>query len=646
MFISNYEDLRNKLLSRYSITSLIQLEYNAFEPACVPVCTFILTKTSKNYVKGGFIKLSEFKGHKNQAPKTLEAIRNPEKCNYLFHACSNDFKSIPGEPIAYWITEKVKNAFSEHDSLTSVSHLRQGLSTTNNDRFIRFWHEPQLLKSSLYGVLDDLKWRPINKGGSYRKWFGNNDFLVNWECEGQEIKLVGGVTRNSHLYFKKGITWSSISSSNLSARIHNDKFIFSDVGQVLFNYAEGTFNKIISFLNSCVSSHLLSTISPTLHFHSGYLGKLPANFEENLNVDIEEAIKLSKQDWDSFETSWDFQTHPLVKLTVASEQLPAKRRSLKEAFQIWEAQSETNFQELKRLEEENNRYWIDAYGLQDELTPEVPDGQITIRRADLERDIKSLISYAVGCMMGRYSLDAPGLIHAGQPFDPSRHTKFPADNDAILPITDQAYFDDDIVSRFVEFVKVAFGPETLTENLDFIANALKLKSGETAQDRIRRYFVTEFISDHIRTYKKRPIYWLFTSGKKRAFGALVYLHRYTPDTVGRIRTDYILELQVKLDKEIERLQAQAETATTTAAKRAAAKRLKDLQDQQLELRDYQAKVQTFGDRRIALDLDDGVAYNYTRFKGIVYEGTDLKMKDLEAKAQWKLDLIKEQLSEP
>jgi hypothetical protein len=233
MFISNYEDLRNKLLSRYSITSLIQLEYNAFEPACVPVCTFILTKTSKNYVKGGFIKLSEFKGHKNQALKTLEAIRNPEKCNYLFHACSNDFKSIPGEPIAYWITEKVKNAFSEHDSLTSVSHLRQGLSTTNNDRFIRFWHEPQLLKSSLYGVLDDLKWRPINKGGSYRKWFGNNDFLVNWECEGQEIKLVGGVTRNSHLYFKKGITWSSISSSNLSARIHNDKFIFSDVGQVL-----------------------------------------------------------------------------------------------------------------------------------------------------------------------------------------------------------------------------------------------------------------------------------------------------------------------------------------------------------------------------------------------------------------------------
>ncbi|MGB6015561.1 MAG: hypothetical protein WBG32_12590, partial [Nodosilinea sp.] len=275
---------------------------------------------------------------------------------------------------------------------------------------------------------------------------------------------------------------------------------------------------------------------------------------------------------------------------------------------------------------------------------EVPDDQITIRRADLERDIKSLISYAVGCMMGRYSLDAPGLIHAGQPFDPSRHTTFSADADAILPITDQAYFDDDIASRFVEFVKVAFGPETLTENLDFIANALKLKSGETAQDRIRRYFVNEFISDHIRTYKKRPIYWLFTSGKKRAFGALVYLHRYTPDTVGRIRTDYILELQVKLDKEIERLQAQADAATTTAAKRAAAKRLKDLQDQQLELRDYQAKVQTFGDRRIALDLDDGVAYNYTRFKGIVYEGTDLKMSDLEKKAQWKLDLLENKQS--
>ncbi|PSB54566.1 SAM-dependent methyltransferase, partial [Chroococcidiopsis cubana CCALA 043] len=301
--------------------------------------------------------------------------------------------------------------------------------------------------------------------------------------------------------------------------------------------------------------------------------------------------------------------------------------------------SEYAFRELQRLEEENNRYWIEAYGLQDELTPEVPDDQITIRRADLDRDIRSLISYAVGCMMGRYSLDKPRLIHAGQPFDPTLHQSFPASSNAIIPITDQAYFDDDIVTRFIEFLRVAYSPETLTENLNFIANALKLKNGESAQERIRRYFVQEFISDHIQTYKKRPIYWLFTSGKKRAFGALVYLHRYNEDTLARIRTDYVLELQVKLDGEIARAQQQLDNASSSAAKKAATNRLKELQAQQLELRDYQAKLQTLADARITLNLDDGVAYNYTRFKGLVYEGSDLKMADLEKASQWKRELL-------
>lgn len=340
---------------------------------------------------------------------------------------------------------------------------------------------------------------------------------------------------------------------------------------------------------------------------------------------------LSRQDWDNFETSWDFQIHPLL--------CDKSIHQLSQAFDIWKTESEQAFQLLKQLEEENNRYWIKAYGLQDELTPEVPDDQITIRRADLSRDIRSLISYAVGCMMGRYSLDKPGLIHAGQPFDPSQHITFPADSDAILPITDAAYFDDDIVSRFVEFIKTAYGENTLKENLNFIANALTLREGESAQERIRRYFLTEFISDHIQTYKKRPIYWLFTSGKNRAFGALVYLHRYTPNTVGQIRTNYVLELQRKLAGEIERTQKQLDTATASAAKKTIQRRLKTLRDQDAELTTYQAKLQTFADQRIELDLDDGVAYNYTRFKGILYEGTDLKMADLEKKAQWKLDLL-------
>lgn len=279
--------------------------------------------------------------------------------------------------------------------------------------------------------------------------------------------------------------------------------------------------------------------------------------------------------------------------------------------------------------------------MQDELTPEVPEELITIRKADLGRDIKSLLSYAVGCMMGRYSLDTPGLVHAGQPFDANRHQKFPADADALLPVTGEAYFQDDIVSRFQEFLKVAYGSEHLSENLEFIANALGRKGNEGALQTIRRYFVTEFASDHIQTYKKRPIYWLFTSGKRRVFNAFVYLHRYTPDTIARLRTDYVLELQSRLDAELLRTEAEVLSASGPA-KRAAEKRVNDLKLDIQELKVYQEKVQKFAEERIELDLDDGVAYNYTRFRGIVYEGATLKMDDLEKKAQWKLDLLKAQ----
>jgi type II restriction/modification system DNA methylase subunit YeeA len=375
-------------------------------------------------------------------------------------------------------------------------------------------------------------------------------------------------------------------------------------------------------------------MNPTLNFQVGNVANIPTIELPDYSLVCgfaEQTIAISRQDWDNFETSWDFQTHPLLRYNTPK---------LSEALKNWETDSKNAFQQLKQLEEENNKYWIEAYGLQDEITPEVPDKQITIRRADQNRDIRSFISYAVGCMMGRYSLDQPGLIHAGQPFDPTQHTIFPADIDAIIPITDQAYFDDDIVNRFVEFIRVAYSPETLTENLDFIADTLTRRSGETSRDRIRRYFLTEFISDHIQTYKKRPIYWLFTSGKNRAFNALVYLHRYKEDTLARLRTDYVLEQQVKLDGETARTQQQFDNATNSVAKKAATKRLKELQTQQLELRDYQAKLQTMADARIKLDLDDGVAYNYTRFKGLVYEGSDLKMADLEKAAQWKLELLK------
>jgi type II restriction/modification system DNA methylase subunit YeeA len=517
--------------------------------------------------------------------------------------------------------------------------------TADNQRFIRCWYEVFFKKIGfrLSSREDSLKskcrWFPYQKGGEFRNWYGNQDWVVDWENDGYRLLnmqsegyKVGSTNHNLEYIFKSAIVWSKVTSSNPCFRYSAKGFLFDDASGVCIINEQENEKLILGLLCSKINALFLSIINPTLNIQPGNMAVLPIKLCLSHEIDnvVESIITISRQDWDNFETSWDFQTHPLLRHNT---------KHLSQAFDIWQNQAETAFRELQRLEEENNRYWIEAYGLQDELTPEVTDNQITIRRADINKDIRSLMSYAVGCIMGRYSLDKPGLIHAGQPFDPGLHQTLTASSDAIIPITDQAYFDHDIVNRFVEFLRVAYSPDTLTENLNFIANALTLKNGESPLERIRRYFLQEFISDHIQTYKKRPIYWLFTSGKKRAFGALVYLQRYNEDTLARLRTDYVLELQVKLDGEIARAQQQLDTATSTTAKKAANKRLKELQDQQLELRDYQAKLQHLADARIKLDLDDGVAYNYTRFKGLVYEGADLKMADLEKASQWKREIV-------
>ncbi len=488
------------------------------------------------------------------------------------------------------------------------------------------------------------KWFPYNDGGSFQKWYGNNESVVNWFCDGIEPKG-HAVERNNgghwsrylvslDYFFRPGITWTAISSSSFAARRFGNGFLFSSAGMCLFPNGEQDVDSVMTLLNSKVGQYFLNITSPTINYGAGEIGRIP--FLSKVEIDRPKTIannlvNQTKVDWDNFETSWDFQTHPLLR--TSSPKLSA-------AFTAWQQQAKASFDELKRLEEENNRYWIEAYGLEGELSPEVPEEQITIRRADLERDVKSLISYAVGCMMGRYSLHKPGLRFAGGAFDLSRFEgDFLPDDDGIIPITDRAYFEDDIVTRFEDFLRVAYGAEHLRENLEFVADALTRKSGESARERVRRYFMSEFMSDHIRAYSKRPIYWLFTSGKGRSFGALVYLHRYKEETLAQMRTAYLLELQAKLDAERERLEGEVETASGAGAKKVAQRRLKEVGAQILELREYHDKVQHAADKRIGVDLDDGVAYNYTKFKGLLYEGSDLKMKDMEKKSQWKRDLL-------
>ena len=652
MFLSSYEELRKKILNNYQILTLLHMDNNVMRIAFGTSAFTLRNKQDTNF-QGAYtwFEISDL-DEQGESPKVFPGLNERNKKAPLgkgiFYTSGNDFSKIPGSAIAYWVSDKVLNIFEKSIPLSQFAEPRLGMATGNNDRFLRLWYEVSFLrigfgkKSREEAKVSERRWFPYNKGGECRKWYGNNEFLVNWENDGyllQSLKHPSGRiwahNFNLDYIFKPSITWSFITSSYFSIRKSEQGFLF-DVGGSSAFPSEAYIDFLTGFLCSNVAYEYIKIINPTLNLQAGNIANLPIIQSKNtlyINQISEQAIDISHQDWDNFETSWDFQTHPLLRY---------KTPKLSEAFKNWQTDSENAFQQLQQLEEENNKYWIEAYGLQDELTPEVPDDQITIRRADPNRDICSLISYAVGCLMGRYSLDKPGLIHAGQPFDPTQHTIFAADNDAILPITDQAYFEDDIVNRFIEFISIAYSPETLTENLDFIADTLTRKSGETSRDRIRRYFLTEFISNHIQTYKKRPIYWLFTSGKNRAFNALVYLHRYSPDTLARLRTDYVLQLQVKLDGEISRTQNQFENGTTSAAKKAATKRLKQLQTQQLELRDYQALLQTKADARIQLDLDDGVAYNYTRFKGLVYEGSDLKMADLEKAAKWKLELLKQE----
>ena len=455
-------------------------------------------------------------------------------------------------------------------------------------------------------------WYPMTKGGDYRKWYGNNEYVVNWRNNGEEIKY--WVTHNpkdpntkhwsrrlfnTESYFKRVITWSGISSGAPSMRIA-DHSIFGSGAKAIV--PEGKYEFYIAYLNSIVALMYLGALSPTLNYESGHIASLPViiSNDDRISNIVKENIKISKHDWDSFETSWDFQHHPLLR----------KVSTIAEAFDQWQVECDNRFNQLKANEEELNSIFIDIYGLQDELTPEVEDKDVTVRKADLGRDMRSFISYAVGCMFGRYSLDVDGLAYAGGEWDASKYASFTADKDNIIPICDDEYFEDDIVGLFVEFVKTVYGADTLDENLKFIADALGGKG--QPKDVIRNYFLSDFYSDHCKIYQKRPIYWLFDSGKKNGFKALIYMHRYQPDTIARIRTDYVHEQQARYRTAIADLEQRIANASTGERVKLN-KKLTTLQAQDTEIRTYEEKIHHLADQMISIDLDNGVKKNYAIF---------------------------------
>lgn len=643
MFIASYERLRMILIDHATITSLIQLEYGGFAEAVVPICTFTLAKRHiRNYV-GSYVRLSDFRGPQNQAPKTLEAIKNPS-CGWLYRAQPDKFKDIPGSPIAYWISAGLREVFEKGEPLGSEMEAREGLATGSNETFLRFWFEVSK-KQVGFGIevneeatASKLRWFPYNKGGDFRKWYGNNEFVVNWENDGLELKnFIDEATGRvrSHNYngdyaFRKGLTWSSISSSEFSVRYCDAGFMFDAKGTKGFTEHDIRFHT--SLLNSNVTSKILKFLAPTLDFKIGHILSIPNVVDLGNRANIirlsEEAIEIARGDWDSFETSWDFQRMRIVECEMRNE-----GSSVEECWNRWKGLTDERISRMQELETENNRLFINAYGLQDELSPEVPIDQITLARADKEKDTRRLLSYFVGCLMGRYSLDEPGLIYAdagNAGFDPSRYRTFPADEDGIVPVTDMEWFPQEAARRFENFVRTVWGETKLNQNLGWIAQQVGTKAGEVPIDTIRRYFSQSFFKDHMQTYKKRPIYWLFSSGKLKAFECLVYLHRYNESTLPRMRHEYVLPLMSKLEAQIETLAGHADeygtrsgglidTSSSTSERNKLTKQLETLKKKQVELAAFDEKLRHYADMRISLNLDDGVKVNYGKFGDLLAE---------------------------
>ena len=612
MFIKTYENLRKYIINNKHITTLIQMAKGAFfKEATVDIASFVL-KNSKCDKHGLYFRLEDFKGDMEvQKQKVLEALTNKD-CGYFYEADQSNFSKIPGSSIAYWVSDAFVKVFKYGKPLEKEAYSFQGIITGNNNYFLRLWHEVSLLKVKV-NICNQEKekfnnaWVPYNKGGGFRRWYGNNEYLLRWIDNGKT--LTRARTENSNFYFQEGVTWSFVTSGVFSARYFPQGALWDVAGSSIFATKKLDIRYICALMNSKPAQLFFDITNPTINYQVMNIIALP--LIDNIYIDevvnlSKKCIELSKTDWDSYETSWDFKKHPLLCYGT---------NTVSSAFENWTNECNDRFNQLKANEEELNRIFIDIYGLQDELTPEVEDKDVTVRKADLQRDIKSLISYAVGCMLGRYSLDIDGLAYAGGEWDDSKYQTFIPDEDNCIPITDEEYFEDDIVGLFCAWLKKVYGEDTLEENLDFIANALGNK-GKTNREVIRNYFLNGFIKDHIKTYQKRPIYWLFDSGKQNGFKALVYMHRWNADTTGNMRVEYLHRMQRVYEKEIERMQEIIDNSHDNKEISNATKRKEKLQKQIKEIKDYDAKIAHLALSRIDIDLDDGVKVNYEKVQTV------------------------------
>ncbi|MCL2322466.1 MAG: BREX-1 system adenine-specific DNA-methyltransferase PglX [Oscillospiraceae bacterium] len=630
MFLSSFEKFREQLFKK-NLINMAHLGARAFEEIggeVVQTASFVFRNNDVENYKSLYVRLVDYIGQKTKEDAFLSGENR-------YFAIKENFAKIPGMPVAYWVNNKIFCLFI-NDNLDHFADIVKGLDTCDNALFVKDWFEVKQLKVSFkeYSIENKFKWYPYCKGGDYRKWYGNLEKVVLWENNGAILRnlrsengKIKSRPQNIRFYFKTGLTWSTVSGYKVSMR-YMENTIFGGGGSGLFCKIKN-FNYLFAFLNSEVALFLLNILNPTLNILVGDIKNLPIIIDEKYTIDVDKIvnqnISISKLDWDAFETSWDFINHPLtieyelnVNAIIAKWDTKVKIHcTIEDQFNLWTEFTTEQFAKLKSNEEELNRIFIEIYGLQDELTPEVADKDVTIRKADLTRDIKSLISYSVGCMFGRYSLDTNGLVYAGGDFDITKYKSFIPDEDNIIPITEEEYFDDDILVRFTEFIRKCFGEETLDENLEFIAKALYPNSTATPRQSIRKYFLSDFYKDHIKVYQKKPIYWQFESGKHNGFKALIYLHRYDKYTVARVRTDYLHSIQRSYESEIKRMDMLSNLSTTGVKDKATFKKsIEALQKKIDELRSYDQAIAHIANQSIDLDLDDGVTVNYSKFQNI------------------------------
>ena len=619
MFLGSFEMMRKNTL-HYDIVNMAHLGARAFDEIggeVVQTTTFVIRNDCLPAYLGRYSRLVDGMSQREKEEMFLAG-------QHEYIASIQEFELIPGSPIAYWVSEGMISAFSGK-LLGDYADTKQGFATGDNERFLRLWFEPvdkktaTILMSKKNAESSSYKWFPCTKGGSYRKWYGNNSYVANWENNGKEMTAFeGSVIRNPQYYFREGISWSSL-ANQLSLRYTPEGFVFESKGSMCYSKGQVDVKYLMALLNSKVASEALKVLSPTLDFHEGPMAKVPVIVSDDIDsiIDLADAcIDIAKQDWDSFETSWDFKSHPLVRKGLSRSHWNADSVTIDECYRAWSEECDWRFMQLKENEETLNRLFIEMYRLEDELDSEEDIEDVSIHRAELQREIKSLLSYAVGCMFGRYSISSDGIAFAGSAWNDGIYGQFSPDADNVIPITDEEYLEDDIVSRLCSFIRAVFGDETLEKNLDYIATALGGK-GDSSREIIRNYFLNDFFKDHCQTYSvtgsgKRPIYWLFDSGKQNGFKALIYLHRYNADTIGNLRIDYLHRMQRVYESEISRMQDMIDHSTSSREVAQATKRREKLQKQLKECREYDEKLAHLALSRIELDLDDGVKINYRK----------------------------------